>query len=169
MAENILSNKELAIIYFSAQGKASGEIAELIGSSPAYVNKTLNEERVQFEIRLMRHKLFGKDVQKRFKELLPAALDKVEEILQNPNTKPGLGFAAAQEIFDRSMGKPKQTVEVHQSLLKNIFEKLDQAPPPIDITPSADIARIEKSVVEVQSQKCQEPVDLVDAWAKENL
>lgn len=170
MAANILSNTEQAVIFFSAQGKEPSEIVDIIGGSVGSVRTMLTDERVQFEIKLLRHKLYGKDVQKRFKDMLPKALDTVEGILDNPNTKPGLGFAAAQEVFDRSLGKPKQTLELEGSLLKKVFERLDaDEAVPIDITPGSDVVRIANPEQPVKSLQGNPNLDPIDTWAKENL
>lgn len=132
MADNLLSTRENAVVYLAAQGKTPTQIAEATGSSTRSISTMLGEERVQFEIRRLQHRLFGKDtkaVKKRFDDMVDQAQDVIAEIVadDNPNVtiKPSLRFAAAQEILDRSMGKPKQTVEHQGSLIKELFDRLD--------------------------------------------
>lgn len=145
MAESILSTRENAIIYLAAQGKPNSEIAEALGLSPHTVGNTVREERIQFEIRRLRHRLFGSDTKvakKKFDEMVGSAQKVIEDILENPNTtvKPQLKFMAAQEVLDRSLGKPKQSVEVTGSLIEQLFDRLDQPEVNkiIDVSPIVD-------------------------------
>lgn len=174
MADNLLSSRENAIIYLSAQGKATSEIAEALGISVSNASKTLREERIQFEIKRLRHKLFGHDtkaVKKRFDDMVEGAQNVIQEIIDNPNSavKPQLRFNAAQEVLDRSLGKPKQTVEHQGSLIKELFDRLDDpnSSKIIDIEPMED----ELPALLAQSAEPQKIVEQqsVDDFIKEHL
>lgn len=167
------------IVYLAAQGRSAVEIADSLGISKDTVRLKLTNERMQFEIKHLRYKLFGKDHRKRFSEILPHAIDATEKILRDPLTKERTRFAAAQEIFDRALGKPKQTIEHEGSLIRALIEKLDGksdnervggvidaeivpelAPPPINPNET------------VRPDKSKNPnlhMDPIDQWAKENL
>jgi hypothetical protein len=166
MADNLLSTRENAVVYLAAQGKNAVQIAEATGSSTRSITVMLQEERVQFEIRRLQHRLFGKDqknVKRRFDDMVEAAQNTIEEIINddNPNVtiKPQLRFAAAQEILDRSLGKPKQTVETHVSLIKDLFDRLDdpKTKEVIDINEVPD------------ALGSGEEVSPMDEWAEKNL
>lgn len=162
------TNKEQIIIYLAASGLTNTKIAEELGMHPNSISNVLGEERIQFELRKLRHKLFGKDVQRKFRDMVPAAQELTESILTNPNLKPGLRFNAAQEVFDRALGKPKQTIEHEGSMIKRIFEKLDSEDESstIDVTPKET-----PEPVSVISNPNEDPpaVDPIDKWAAENL
>lgn len=119
------SSKQQIITYLAAEGKSVKEIAENTGMSQSTVKGILSDERVAFDIKHLRFKLHGKGVKERFNDMLPKAQDVAAEILENPNTKSQLKFQVAQEVFDRALGRPKQTIEHEGSMLRTIFEKLD--------------------------------------------
>lgn len=184
MANSPYFNKERLVIYLAAEGHTQKEIAEETGYPGYKVKEMMEDEKVAFEIRHLRYKLYGKDVKKRFQEMLPHAMDAHEAILTNENTKPALRFQAAQEAYDRALGKPKQTVEHEGSLLRTIFERLDKGdnrPVTIDvIEPGRDVsdvpaleegtAQIEPSEdVETLTRETSEEEDAIDKWARENL
>jgi predicted transcriptional regulator len=165
------TNKEQIIIYLAASGLNQAEIANEVGLSPQAISKALSEERIQFELRKLRHKLFGKDIQRKFRDMVPAAQEIMQEILTQPNIKPQLKFNAAQEVFDRALGKPKQTIEHEGSMIKRIYEKLDErgASSTIDVTPemAADAEPI--ALPTNPNTNPEPPVDAIDQWANENL
>ena len=169
-----LDNKNEMICYLAAQGRSTAEIAESLGISKDTVRLKLGDERMQFEIKHLRYKLFGKDHRKRFNEILPHAIDATERILLDPNSKDRVRFAAAQEVMDRALGKPKQTVEHEGSLIRALIEKLDgkgenevkaldgeffEAPA---LNPNETMATDRATNPNLQ-------VDEIDKWAKENL
>lgn len=157
------------IIYLAATGVKNPEIAEQLNLTVNYVNSVLKEERSLFELRKLRHQLYGKDLKKRFHDLIPAATDVIEQTMLNPNVKPHLKFTAAQEVLDRALGKPKQTVEVEGSMIRSVFEALDSKgeAPLIDVTPDIEGGGSLKQYVINPNEQME--VDSIDKWAKENL
>lgn len=154
------------IIYLCATGLKPSEIAEQLGISPGYVSNTLKDDRSQFELRKLRHQLYGKDSKRAFNNLLPAATEVISEILENPNAKTSSRLTAAQEVFDRALGKPKQTLELEGSLIKEVFEKLDgrtQQEEPFDVTPQ------EETEQNLPLANPNRQADPIDKWADENL
>lgn len=160
----LLSNKDSLIVYLAAQGKTAPEIADAISIPVSTVRSILQREHVQFEIGHLRHKLFGKDIQKAFKELVPDAQGVISDIIRNPNTgiRPQLKLEAAKEVLDRALGKPKQSIEHSGSLIRDVYDRLreEQAKPALDVTPVAN---------EAEPEQTGEPENPVDAWAKKNL
>ncbi len=168
MAEKLLSSRENAVIYLAAQGKQQQDIAEAIGCSHSTIANILSKERVQFEIKRVQLKLFGKDNKAfaaQFKEMVPQAIQTIQDVMDNPNSKPQLRFTAAQEILDRSIGKPKQTIEMEHSLVKDLYDRLDATKPQdlgivVDVTPDPQIQGTDAPELPAA------PVDKVDAWIK---
>ena len=172
-----LSAQEQALCYFAAQGNMNQQqIAEAVNLSPGTVGQKLKSERIQFEIKHLRYKLYGKDHKKRFQDILPHAIDVVEDVITNPNTKQSIRFAAAQEIMDRALGKPKQTVEHEGSLIRSLFDRLDakpEEPKPIDVTPiENEVPRLRNPNGQVEVENGSNPnlkEDKVDKWIRENF
>lgn len=165
-----LNSNEKAVAYFAAQGLTIQDISKQTGQPKKKIEALLENERVQFEVRQVRHKLFGKDIQSTFKKLLPVAGEVIENILLSKTAKDSLKFSAAQEVLDRGLGKAVQTVNVRGSLISDIYDKLDgKKSEPIETT----VRLIEpvnpnetKAVDKVANPNLN---DTIDKWAKENL
>lgn len=170
MSEN-LQNRDQTLAYLAATGLTNAQIAESLGLDPKTVRLKLTDERIAFEIKHLRYKLYGADHKKRFNDILPHALDVTEEIVRNPNISPKLKFAAAQEVFDRALGKPKQTVEHEGSLIRALFEKLDAQ----KSTPVIDVGK--ETVIENPNERINLPtqanpnrnMDTVEDWISKNI
>jgi len=163
------------LIYLAANGFNNTQIASELGISTQTVSNKLQDGRIQFEIKHTRYRLFGANTKKRFDSILPQAIDVTEEIINNPNVKPQLRFQAAQEVFDRSLGKPKQTIEHEGSLVRALYEKLDAK----NVTP---VENIKETVIEGVAQNPNTVVpykktednpntltDMVDDFVKKHL
>lgn len=171
-----LSNQQEVITFLAAQGQKTSEIASALGLKPATIRNILKDEKVAFEVRRLRYKLFGKGVKQRFDELVPLAQEAVAEILENPNSKAQLRFQAAQEVMDRALGKPKQTVEHEGSIIKALYDKLDgrtreenfREAIPVDIEVPA-LLENPNTISEKSAEKEKDSMDSIDAWSKEFL
>lgn len=128
------SPKEETIVYLAAKGMKTPEIAQAVGMSNGQVQALLNSERLEFEIKHLRYKLHGKDTQKMFRDALPKAVEATISILDDPRSKPALILKSAEMILDRSLGKPKQTIEHEGSLIKKLFERLDDTKEVVEMT-----------------------------------
>jgi hypothetical protein len=174
-----LKNQDEVLVYLAAQGRSPKEIADILGLTAETVRLKLNHERIQFEVKHLRYKLFGKDHKKRFSDILPYAIDATEAILKNPSAKDRTRFAAAQEIMDRALGKPKQTVEHEGSLIRALIEKLDQngqneKAQSIDseVVPelSAGVSTNPNEISRPDTSKNPNlQTDSIDQWAEENF
>lgn len=169
---DLSKNKYETIAYLAAKGMDNSEIAEAVGLSVERTKVILSSERVQFEIKAVRYKLFGKDAQKRHKEILPAAIDIQEEIMLDPKMKPAVRLHAAINFQDRVLGKPKQTIEHEGNLIRELFDRLDgkKKQDTIDIEAKEVIAS--DIILEDNPEKDliqESPKDSVDKWVDENL
>ena len=173
-----LANKDEMLVYLSAKGAKTSEIASALDLTPQTVRLKLADDRVQFEIKRLRYQLYGKDHKKRFQDILPYAMDVTEEILKSPSAKPQLRFAAAQEVMDRALGKPKQTVEHEGSLVRSLLEKLNSKPgqeiidisplSPDAIAPGTDLDNVETPQARVDSQVLGNPNYVTKMNSQEN-
>lgn len=162
------------VAYLAARGMSPQEIAEALGLSTQSINALLSQDRMKFEIKVVRHKLFGKEHQKMFKELVPAAAQAVENVLMSRETKPATRLAAAQEIFDRTIGKPKQVIEHEGSLLKELIEKMDNRGKTIDVSslPATEVVEYAENPnqkVSFSQNDEEKGMNSMDRWVDENL
>lgn len=175
---NDLVNKDQMLVFLAASGKSNPEIAEILGIDRSTVRLKLQDSRMQFEVKHMRYKLYGSDHKKRFSEILPHAIDVTEQILKDPNAKQAVRFAAAQEVMDRTLGKPKQTIDHQGSLFRDLIEKLDGKEKE---KPIIDVSNIMDASVVPMSENPNERIladpttnpnlekDSIDQWAAKNL
>ena len=147
--QTLTSPKEDTIVYLAAKGMKPAEIAQAVGLTTGHVQSLLNSERLEFEVKHLRYKLHGKDTQKMFRDALPRAIEATIAVMDDPRSKPALILKSAEMVLDRSLGKPKQTIEHEGSLIKKLFEKLDDT----------------KEVVEM----AHEASDQISDWVKANL
>lgn len=175
MGECSPQKKEI-IIYLAAMGKNYTQIGEATGATYLTIRALLELEQTQFQINQIRYKLYGKDVQKTFKELVPEAQELTATILRDEGQRPEVRLSAAKEIFDRALGKAKQTIEHQNSVIGKLYEMLDKTSEKeiLDITPSGLLSppaletAHEETKEEDLNSKPQE-TDKIDAWAEENL
>ena len=114
------------IAFMLARGLTQTEIAAMLGMNDKEITLIANSDRMKFEVKTLTYKLFGKDVQKKFKDILPEAIEAAVDVMRDPKAKPAVKLGAAMNFMDRALGRPKQTMEVEGSLIRQLFEKLDQ-------------------------------------------
>lgn len=113
------------VAHLRACGLQPKEIATQVGLSVSTVNQYLASEKIQFEIRRLQHTYFGKDPMRRFQTMLQEAADVMEETMRDKQVKPSVRVMAADKILDRALGKPKQHLTVEGSLIRKVYESLD--------------------------------------------
>lgn len=126
MLEAPFSTKEKVLVYLAAEGFSIDEIAPLVALPLEKVSSMMTDQNMQLRVRELRSKLYSKDANKNFSSMLGGAQDVLKSVLENPNEKTHIRVQVAQEVFDRALGKPKQTIEHEGSMLRSLFEKMDQ-------------------------------------------
>lgn len=126
MGPKKLGHRHELICMYAASGKSNTEIARDMGYTDHRMSIILNTPRVKMSIQNLRNKLYGEDVHSRFQRMLPKAVDVVEKILDNPQERPGIRLKAANELMNRAIGKPKETVEIKTNSIRDVFEYLDR-------------------------------------------
>lgn len=121
-----LNPRQKLVAYFAAQGVSTKGIAKETNLSQARVSTILATTRVKEYVNYLQYKMFGKTAEQRFKEILPKAIDTAEEMLSKPGVKDHLKAEVAFKFMDRVLGKPKQQIEHSGSLIKELFDQLDQ-------------------------------------------
>lgn len=139
------------IAYMLACGASQKSIAEAVGMEPNSICNIANSEKMKFEVSRLQHKLFGADAKKRFQGLMPKAINTIEEIMDDKKEKGSVRLSAATEIVDRSIGKAAQTINVEGSLIRQLYEKLDDKQKVIDTEP---VSRHPDQVMEEIMEDC---------------
>jgi hypothetical protein len=121
-----LSHRHHLMATLLAHGVTQGEIARELGMTPCRVSLIANTTRMTETVTALREKYYGTDPVKRFQRILPKAIDIAEGILDNPNNTPDLRFRVATEFMNRSLGKPKESMEVKTTSIRDLFSALDQ-------------------------------------------
>lgn len=152
-------------MYCHVQGCSNEAIATELSIPEENVRLKLSTEKLQIYAKHLKYRLTDEDPKKRFSDLLPYAADAIEEALKSPSTKIQTKLAAAQEITDRVLGKPKQTIEHEGSLIRGLIDRLDKKK-------QNDIIDIQgKIVVDALLPAAEDNpnLDAIDKWAEENL
>lgn len=168
--EELSKPKYHTIAYLAVRGLGVKEIAEAVSMSDGQVRVILDSERMKFEIKHLQYKLIGQDVQKRFKSMVPAAIDILEEVMQDESSKPATKLDAAKEVMDRALGKPQQNIKHEGSLIRELFEKMDGKT--IDVkTVHETVIPEDKPLGPIATVREEQipPKDDVDEWASKNL
>lgn len=152
------------IAYLLVMGLRPKQIAEELQISTTKVNELLKDVGFRGEVERLREHYFGEDMELLFKHILPKAVRTAEEIMDDVEQKAHIRLDAAFRFMDRSLGKPKQQLEVNGSLISSLFKRLDTlaaiAPAPID-------AEFEELTTEAPKVAKGETYDAIDQLAEE--
>jgi predicted transcriptional regulator len=125
MAAQSLSFRVKAACHLAAFGMSNKDIAEQLNLSKERVSTILNGPSAKYHIEKLQKEMFMGDATKAFQAMVPKALRTTRRLLSK-NAKEAVQLGAAREVFDRTYGKPKQTVEHQGSALKELFSELDR-------------------------------------------
>lgn len=118
-----ISQRQMFICYLAAMGRRPKEIAEQTGMTNARLSLLLNSEAIKDQIQLIREVEFaGLGVQQQLDQLTPQAVRIANRLMKSENTPDNLKWQVAQNVLDRKLGKPQQTVNVNNTLLTDIFQ-----------------------------------------------
>jgi hypothetical protein len=115
-----------ALIYMAASGANQKQIATDLGYTQSRISIILSKPDIRKKIRAIQEQLWGDNAEKRFKHLLPRAIDVAENILEDQTAKQNLKADVAFKLMDRALGKPQQSVSVEGNLLADLIHRLDQ-------------------------------------------
>lgn len=148
-----LKHRHRLVAYMAASGLTNVAIAEQVGIKPPRVATILASQRIQNEIKRIQSEIFIKDPRKRFMEILPKAIDIAEAAMENAEEEKDRADIAFK-FMDRALGKPKESVEVKTSSIRDIYEKLDKMG--------------ENKIIEVDQADFKE-LDPLEQWMSKNL
>lgn len=119
-----LNNRHEALIGFAVLGYPTALIAEKLDYSVENVRKLLRAPNVQEKINLERNTKFNQAVKDRMDNLCGLATETLERILLSPDANSSSKIQAATYLLDHLVGKPKATLEVQNTTLRDIMEQL---------------------------------------------
>ena len=170
-----LSAVQESMCYRHAMGMSVKKVAEEMEMSYSGVSKTLNSDICKFRVKEMQFQVFGKNHQKRFKSLIDSSIKTVQTIMEDNQNKPSTRLSAANTILDRALGKATQQIEIRDSSIKDIYNKMDELLGIKNKTIEAEVNNIEEAdYVEIEAEKskpieaCEDEKDDVDAWMEKN-
>lgn len=149
-----LKHRHKLVAFMAANGMTNAAIAKQLDCSTNRVSTILASNRIQLEIKRIQSEIFINDPKKRFMEILPRAIDIAEEVLENEENNPALRVDVAFRFMDRALGKPKESVEVKTSSIRDLFDQLEKMDKP--------------KTIEV-TQEDFKTLDPVDQWVQKNL
>ena len=164
-----VSARVKAVCHMAAIGFNKKEIAVSLGIPENRVGAVLSSKTAKAQIDKIQHDLFFADPQKMFRTEVPRAFRRVRKVLYGEKTKDNDVLKAADMIFDRALGKPKQEVQHETSSIKQLFEMLDKQEQKQVIEVKSNTVD-QTSVVDADfKEKEKQPGDEMDNWIMENL
>lgn len=172
-----LTHRHEIIAMYAATGVNARTIARSMGYTESRISIVLNSKRMKDAIKTIRDQHYGQNVQARMNSMNQKAVDVIEEILNCPNERNAVKLNASRELLNRTLGKPKETLEIQNGSIREIFAYLDAnrnsnslalAPEPtqakreikvIDVTPAEQPAEAVASVDR----------DAIDSWIESNV
>lgn len=124
---------EHVLCWLSACGIGIRTICEVLELEENEAKVLLDQDVMKLEVKRAKARFFGKDPKGRFRAMSERAMEVAEDLLGDDTQKAGIRLKAASEIFDRSFGKPEQTLNMEGSLIRRLMERMDEqekaAPP----------------------------------------
>lgn len=151
---------------WATSGATHEQIALMMGREIKEIEQILSLDRIKDLVSNIRKKAAGRDHERRFRELLPDAIQVTEVVMNDKSVKPGTRLSAAFGVMDRALGKPNQKIEVGGSTLRQFLDRLDQ----IERKSLEDAIVVSpKDINNVEEGEIVEQVDPAEKWVKENL
>lgn len=125
-----LNQRHHMMAMYAAAGRSNNDIAEALGFTASRVSIIMSTTRMKRAVSDYRRRDYEPSLQEniaRMNGLIPKAIDSIQEILENPQEKARTKLAAANELLNRAIGKPKETVEIRNNSIREIFEFLDKS------------------------------------------
>lgn len=168
-----LNHRHHRIAYLAASGQTQGRIAREVGISQTRISIVMGSARMKDEIARIQKEFFGQSIEDDFKRISTKGLRYAEEVLDNPQESSKLRYQAAKDFMDRYHGKARETLEVKNNTLRDLFDALDRIgvqpavdkkPDPIDITPTIEARPVEPKPVAKRDEYAE-----IDVWVQKNV
>lgn len=159
------------ICYLMALGMRSNDIAKELGLSQTVVQQLVQKERIKIEITDLERRYANHDIRGKIQSILPKTVEVLETIMDDENNPANARISAANILQDRGLGKPRQEIDMGISVIREVFEKLDQRQ--ID-RQSVRVLSPDQTVIDLTTSSAvklleEQPKNEVDSWLEENL
>jgi hypothetical protein len=114
------------MVNLAAFGLNNKEIAERVGCTPTLVSKVLKKPEVKALVARRISELYGDDIKKAIRDRALNAITKMDEIINDPETKDQVRLQALTYVLDHTVGKAQQTIEHKGAVLSELIIKADQ-------------------------------------------
>lgn len=154
-----------AIAYLWAGGANQEQISVMIGKPTHEVKNILALDRIKQLVFQIQKGQAKTDAKKIIKSIVPDAIEVARAIMLSPENKAATRANIAFQFMDRAMGRPTQTIDVGGSLIKDLFERLD------NMQKAKETKEIEAEVSRIEDVEDAETVekDKFTKWVDENL
>lgn len=149
-----LNQRHKFLIHLAALGHSNQEIIAKTGFTDAWVSTLMSNTQIQKEIQLERDKLYSGDPDQALRLGLSDSVKVILETIRDTQARNSLRVDTAFKLMERTHGKPKQSVEVSSSSIKDLFDRLDAVQNAIPVDASGTPAETE---------------DKLDTWIDETL
>jgi hypothetical protein len=152
----------------AAWGMKNVEIKQNLKCSDGFIAECLKSDVAKDKVKEIQEKIWGRDPKKWIESLLPDAIKTAYEIMTSTTAKESVRLAAAEGFIDRSLGKAPQKIEVNDSTMRKVIEKLDA----IESLKKKGLLE-EDQIIEAEfepltEKKPETKEDEIEKWIKEN-
>jgi hypothetical protein len=166
------------ICQLAACGLSPTEISKRLEMNYDTIAEYLKAPLMKKRIYEIQEKMFGGDPRKLFRSALQEAFNTEIELMRT-SKRDTVKLNAAQDLLDRAAGKAPQEINVNESNIRNMIERLDKLErtngfqaievPSAEVTDAefSEVDKVEEHSVSIPITHA-EPLDPVDKWLKEN-
>jgi len=137
-----------ALMYAKASGATNKAIAQQFNYTESRISIIMNKPEIKKKIRALQEKYWGGNIEARFQNLLPKAVEVAANIINSKTEKTSLKADVAFKLMDRALGKPQQSIAVEGNLLADLIHRLDQQEARDVTNPEIQSERVEDHVDE---------------------
>lgn len=175
-----LTHRHMVIAHMAAMGATNKQICEELNISPSRMSIILKSTRIQEKINELLSNSSEKSMKARLDRIVPQAIDVTEKILNDETEASKLRSDIAFKFMERAWGKPAQKVDVQDTTLEKLFDRLDRIERQKEIEVSqvkrSELEHIEdaevvvkKAVVEPELETEEDLFNFVTKWGEDNL
>lgn len=171
----LLNNQGSLICRMAAFGMKSNQIADQLKMSEQTVKDYLKDPEMVKQVITLQESIFGGNPRELFRSALVEAFQTELTIMRDEGQKGSTRLSAAQDLMDRAAGKAPQEINLNDSNMRNLIDRLDKIErlgglKAIEV--KSEITLDKTEVKPEASEQGGEVIDLqsdsVDSWLKEN-
>lgn len=152
------------LIYLASRGLDKHEIAGAMNKTALWVKETFRKDIVKSKVSKYENKVLNTLIKRRIGNIADRAVDKLENLIDNKDTKDSVRLNAINSVLDRTLGRAEQKVSHEGNLIRQLYEeikdeRIKRETKIIDVTPE-DIE--DADVVKKPS------VSQIDLWLSKN-